>query len=78
MGPWNVGKHIFLCQVDWVGWTCATCYGIVIPCFLAFLFAKQHVIMRKADTFMTPVTKQNGKASVYLQEIVNEERCSSI
>eukprot|EP00435_Cladocopium_sp_Y103_P046390 s47_g13.t1 len=64
---------MFLCQVDWVGWTCATCYGIVIPCFLAFLFAKQHVIMQKADTFMTPVTKQNGKASVHLQEIVNEE-----
>eukprot|EP00435_Cladocopium_sp_Y103_P046232 s1552_g13.t1 len=59
--------------VDWVGWTCATCYGIVIPCFLAFVFAKQHVIMRKADAFVTPVTKQNGKANVHLQEIVNEQ-----
>ena len=38
-------------EVDWIGSACATGYGVVIPCFLAFLFAKQHLTMRQCKTF---------------------------
>ena len=38
--------------VDRIGHACSTCYGVVIPCFLALLFAKQHLTMRQCKTFM--------------------------
>ena len=39
-------------EVDWIGHVCATSYGVVVPFFLALLFAKQHLTMRQCKTFM--------------------------
>eukprot|EP00913_Durusdinium_trenchii_P019936 g18739.t1 len=38
--------------VDRIGWTTAFCYGVLIPCFLGFLFAKQNVVMRRVKAAM--------------------------
>ena len=51
-------------EVDWIGHACATCYGVVIPCFLALLFAKQHLTMRQCKTF---IAQSDDKEEVTLQ-----------
>ena len=51
-------------EVDWIGHACATGYGVVIPCFLALLFAKQHLTMRQCKTF---IAQSDDKEEVTLQ-----------
>ncbi|CAE7546042.1 GSO2 [Symbiodinium natans] len=38
--------------VDGVGWTTGAIYGVVVPCFLAFLLFKQRRVMRQCKTFV--------------------------
>ena len=54
-------------EVGRVGWTSAFCYGILIPAFLGFLFAKQNVMMRKAKTVMMHISHSDGQVVVRLQ-----------
>ena len=54
----------FHSEVDWIGHACAACYGVVIPCFLALLFAKQFVTMRQCKTFFA---QSDDKEEVTLQ-----------
>ena len=51
-------------EVDWIGHVCAAGYGVVIPCFLALLFAKQHLTMRRCKTFFA---YSDNKEEVTLQ-----------
>ena len=60
-------------QVDWIGRTCATFYGVVIPCFLAFLFAKQHVTMRQSKIFSLHVDHSAKEVILQLQAISSKE-----
>ena len=60
-------------QVDWIGCTCATFYGGIIPCFLAFLFAKQHVTMRQSKIFSVHAHRVPKEVTLQLQVISNEE-----
>ncbi|OLQ11624.1 hypothetical protein AK812_SmicGene4492 [Symbiodinium microadriaticum] len=36
--PWKKVSSVF--------WPCAICYGILIPCFLFYLYVRQHVLLR--------------------------------
>ena len=51
-------------EVDWIGHACATGYGVVIPFFLALLFAKQHLTMQQCKTFFA---QSDNKEEVTLQ-----------
>jgi len=33
-------------EVRPVFWPCAVCYGVLIPCFLLYLYARQHLVLR--------------------------------
>lgn len=44
-------RHIFrgifcIAEVFAVFWPCAVCYGILIPCFLFYLYTWQHIVLR--------------------------------
>ena len=39
-------SELLLHEVDGVGWTTGAIYGVVVPCFLAFLLFKQRRVMR--------------------------------
>ena len=60
-------------EVDRIGWATAICYGLVIPCFLGFLFAKQNVIMRKVKTALMHTARDEGKVVVRLQGPESEQ-----
>lgn len=53
--------------VDGIGRVCALFYGMVIPCFLAYLFAKQHVVMRQSKTFVVWVHGDTKEVTLNLQ-----------
>lgn len=59
--------------VDGIGRACAVFYGMVIPCFLAYLFAKQHVVMRQSKTFVVWVDGDTKEVTLHLQVLSNEE-----
>jgi len=59
--------------VDRIGWATAICYGLVIPCFLGFLFAKQNVVMRKVKTAVMHTTCDDGKVRVWLQGLESKQ-----
>ncbi|CAK9007435.1 unnamed protein product [Durusdinium trenchii] len=59
--------------VNWIGWSSAVCYGLMIPCCLAYLFAKQRVVMRQSDTFMMPAIKREGKWILTSQELMSKQ-----
>ena len=60
-------------EVDRIGWATAICYGLVIPCFLGFLFAKQNVVMRKVKTLLMHTTCDDGKVRVWLQGLESKQ-----
>ena len=60
-------------EVDRIGWATAICYGLVIPCFLGFLFAKQNVVMRKVKTAVMHTARNEGKVIVRLQGLESEQ-----
>lgn len=37
-----------LTEVSAVFWPCAACYGVLIPCFLFYLYTRQHVMLRNS------------------------------
>jgi len=59
--------------VDRIGWATAICYGLLIPCFLGFLFAKQNVVMRKVKTVLMHTARDEGKVRVWLQGLESEQ-----
>jgi len=59
--------------VDRIGWTTSICYGLFIPCFLGFLFAKQNLVMRKVKTVMPQAVRDQGQVAVRLQGPQGEE-----
>jgi len=67
-----VGPHA-QSEVDRIGWATAICYGLVIPCFLGFLFAKQNVVMRKVKTAVMHTTCDDGKVRVWLQGLESKQ-----
>lgn len=60
-------------KVDRIGWTTAFCYGVLIPCFLGFLFAKQNVVMRRVKAAMVYTTCNAGKVVVHMQGLTTEQ-----
>ena len=68
----TVGPHA-QSEVDRIGWATAICYGLVIPCFLGFLFAKQNVVMRKVKTVLMHTTCDDGKVRVWLQGLESKQ-----
>ena len=74
--------------VDRIGWATSMFYGIVIPCFLGFLFGKQNVVMQKAKTVLMHTTCDDGnegtegRVKVWLQGLDSKQSfkdsCSSI
>ena len=60
-------------EVDRIGWATAMCYGLVIPCFLGFLFAKQNVVMRKVKTAVMHTTCDDEKVRVWLQGLESKQ-----
>ena len=70
-------------EVDRIGWATAICYGLLIPCFLGFLFAKQNVVMRKVKTAVMHTTCDDEKGRVWLQGLESKQsfkdrRCAKI
>jgi hypothetical protein len=65
-------------QVDGIGRACAVFYGMVIPCFLAYLFAKQHVVMRQSKTFVVWVDGDTKEVTLHLQVLSNEEHLKDL
>ena len=68
-------------QVDWIGRTCATFYGVIIPCFLAFLFAKQHVTMRQSKMFLVHAHRVHEEVTLQLQgneACLKDRHCSPV
>eukprot|EP00435_Cladocopium_sp_Y103_P024194 s1814_g5.t3 len=59
--------------VDWVGYACGIFYGVFIPLCLAFLFAKQRMVMRQCETFAITAKKHQGTTILHLQEATTEE-----
>ena len=59
--------------MDRIGWATAICYGLLIPCFLGFLFAKQNVVMRKVKTAVMHTARDEGKVRVWLQGLESEQ-----
>ena len=60
-------------EVDRIGWATAICYGLFIPCFLGFLFAKQNVVMRKVKTAVMHTARDEGKVRLWLQGLESEQ-----
>ncbi|CAE7206176.1 unnamed protein product [Symbiodinium sp. CCMP2456] len=52
--------------VDRIGWSTAAVYGGAVPCFLAFLFFRQHRTMRQCKTFFV-VSANQASGSVQLE-----------
>ncbi|CAE7397498.1 FLS2, partial [Symbiodinium necroappetens] len=52
--------------VDRIGWSTAAVYGGAVPCFLAFLFFRQHRTMRQCKTFFV-VSANQESGSVQLE-----------
>ena len=67
-----MGTHV-QSEVDRIGWATAICYGLLIPCFLGFLFAKQNVVMRKVKTVLMVTARDEGKVRVWLQGLESEQ-----
>ena len=59
--------------VDRIGWATSTCYGLFIPCFLAFLFAKQNVVMQKVKLVLMHTTCDEGTVKVWLQGLDSKQ-----
>jgi hypothetical protein len=71
--PKLVSPFFSFAEVDRIGWATAICYGLVIPCFLGFLFAKQNVVMRKVKTAVMQTARNEGKVIVRLQGLESEQ-----
>ena len=63
----------WIAEVDYVGWATALCYGVFVPCFLAFLFAKQHVVMRKSKTFSIRAESEGHAVTLKMQMMSDTE-----
>ena len=59
--------------VDRIGWATLICYGVFIPCFLGFLFAKQNVVMRQVKTAVMHTTCDEGTVKVWLQGLETKQ-----
>ncbi|CAK9004781.1 unnamed protein product, partial [Durusdinium trenchii] len=59
--------------VDWLGGACGVCYGVLIPCFLAFLFAKQHLLMLPSKTFTVSCVGGPERVTLKLQDLNDKE-----
>ena len=70
---WSLFDHAFVSQVDLVGYACGIFYGVFIPLCLAFLFAKQRMVMRQCETFAITTKKHQGKKILTLQKATTEE-----
>eukprot|EP00434_Breviolum_minutum_P025627 symbB.v1.2.022644.t1/scaffold2018.1/size92264/4 len=46
-----------------VFWPCAVCYGVLIPCFLLYLYARQHLVLRYSRM---PLELTRGSKSEHL------------
>lgn len=62
-----------LTKIDWIGWATAVCYGCFVPLFLAFLFAKQYVVMRESKTFIAQADVKGPEATLKLQTLEDTE-----
>lgn len=53
-----------------VFWPCAVCYGILVPCFLLYLYMRQHVFLRycRAPLKISHGTKDEDHLEVGLEE----------
>ena len=51
-------------EVDGIGLLCAASYGLLIPCFLVLLFAKQHLVMLPSKTFLAVKKLDEGKVTL--------------
>lgn len=70
--------------VDWIGLITAASYGLLIPCFLVLLFAKQHIVMLPSKNFLATkkAVEQRkvsleihfGEASVHLEDTLLVKR----
>lgn len=58
---------------DLVGYACGIFYGVFIPLCLAFLFAKQRMVMRQCETFAITTKKHQGKTILTLQKATTKE-----
>ena len=56
-----------------MGYACGIFYGVFIPLCLAFLFAKQRMVMRQCETFVITAEKHQGQTILQLQEATTEE-----
>eukprot|EP00913_Durusdinium_trenchii_P011303 g10615.t1 len=52
--------------VDAIGRVTGVCYAVVIPSLLAFIFAKQHVLLRQSKTFIARAQSSNGNVTLQL------------
>eukprot|EP00434_Breviolum_minutum_P025625 symbB.v1.2.022642.t1/scaffold2018.1/size92264/2 len=50
-------------EVAPVFWPCAVCYGVLIPCFLFYLYARQHLVLRYSRM---PLELTRGSKSEHL------------
>ncbi|CAE7745200.1 MIK2 [Symbiodinium sp. CCMP2592] len=66
--PWlRCSKEIAAAAwVDRIGWSTTAVYGGAVPCFLAFLFFKQHRTMRQCKTFFV-VSANQESGSIHLE-----------
>ncbi|CAE7892400.1 unnamed protein product, partial [Symbiodinium necroappetens] len=60
--------------VDRIGWSTAAVYGVAVPCFLAFLFFRQHRTMRQCKTFfVVSANQENGSVQLELTACAKSE-----
>ncbi|CAE7654385.1 FLS2 [Symbiodinium necroappetens] len=60
--------------VDRIGWSTAAVYGGAVPCFLAFLFFRQHRTMRQCKTFfVVSANQESGSVQLELRACAKSE-----
>ena len=86
----NDGRHLlpawrlnfiphFVSHVEVVGveWTCAICYGIIIPAFLLYLIVKQRLVLAPSRCLTTYAEKTDGKIVIRVKSVCQKASLSS-
>ncbi|CAE7938239.1 GSO1, partial [Symbiodinium sp. KB8] len=61
-------------QADSIAATCAVCYGLLIPSFLAYLMFKQHLALAPSRRFVSHVAQKQGGDTVWVWPVAESEK----
>ena len=67
-------KKLHCTEADSIAATCAVCYGLLIPSFLAYLMFKQHLALAPSRRFVSHVAQKQGGDTVWVWPVAESEK----